>query len=90
MLWVGPRVGLDVASLLITDFYEGGSAQVLVDRVKRLVAQGVTVLGLAALDEQANPAYDRDLAARLVAHGAHVGPMTPGELVGFIADKVRR
>ena len=56
VLWVGPRVGLDVASLLITDFYEGGSAQVLVDRVKRLVAQGVTVLGLAAIDEQANPA----------------------------------
>jgi Mg-chelatase subunit ChlD len=76
--------------VLVTDFYEGASHHVLVERVRRLLAQGVTVLGLAALDEQANPAYDRELAGRLVEHGAHVGAMTPGELVGFIAERVRR
>ncbi|MBC8072849.1 MAG: VWA domain-containing protein [Deltaproteobacteria bacterium] len=76
--------------VIISDFFEGASPHVLVANVKQLVEQGVTVLGLAALDEQANPAYDRDLARRLVQHGAHVGAMTPGELVGFIADKVRR
>ena len=47
------------------------------------------MLGLAALDEQANPSYDRDLARRLVDVGAHVGAMTPGELVDYIAEKVR-
>ena len=76
--------------VLITDFFEGGSADVLVRRVKALCDQGTIVLGLAALDEQANPTYDRDLARRLVQVGAHVGAMTPGELVGFIAEKVRR
>jgi Mg-chelatase subunit ChlD len=75
--------------VVISDFFEGGSPDVLVSRVKALCDQGTTVLGLAALDEQANPAYDRDLARRLVQVGAHVGAMTPGELVSWIAEKVR-
>jgi Mg-chelatase subunit ChlD len=75
--------------VLVTDFYEGASQEILVQRVKALCDQGTTVLGLAALDEQANPSYDKDLARRLVQVGAHVGAMTPGELVGWIAEKVR-
>ncbi|MDF2695302.1 MAG: Mg-chelatase subunit ChlD [Labilithrix sp.] len=75
--------------VLVTDFFEGASSDVLVRRVKALCDQGTIVLGLAALDEQANPAYDKDTAQRLVQVGAHVGAMTPGELVGFIAEKVR-
>ncbi len=75
--------------VLITDFFEGASADVLVRRVKGLCEQGTTVIGLAALDEQANPSFDRDLAQRLVEVGAHVGAMTPGELVAWIADVVR-
>lgn len=75
--------------VLITDFFEGASEGVLISRVKALCDQGTTVLGLAALDAQANPSYDRDLARRLVEVGAHVGAMTPGELVAFLAEKVR-
>lgn len=75
--------------VLISDFYEGGSAGVLVHRVKSLCDQGCTFLGLAALDDQANPAYDRDMARRLVEVGAQVGAMTPGQLVSFLAEKVR-
>jgi Mg-chelatase subunit ChlD len=75
--------------VLITDFFEGASADALVRSVRALCEQGTQVLGLAALDEQANPAYDRDLAARLARAGAHIGAMTPGELAGWIAEKVR-
>ncbi len=75
--------------VLITDFYEGGSAEALVRSVKALCEQGTQVLGLAALDENANPVYDRGLAGRLVQVGAHVGAMTPGELAAWIAEKVR-
>ncbi len=75
--------------VLVTDFYEGGSGGVLISRVKALCDQGCTVLGLAALDEQANPSYDKDMARSLVNVGAHVGAMTPGQLVQFIAEKVR-
>lgn len=75
--------------VLISDFYEGTSPEMLVRRVAALTAQGSQVLGLAALDDQARPDYDRELAKRLVNAGAHVGAMTPGQLATWIAEKVR-
>jgi Mg-chelatase subunit ChlD len=73
---------------LVTDFYEGGDPFRLVRTVKGLVEQGTQVLGLAALDEEANPSFDRELAQRLADVGAHVGSMTPGQLAGFLADTI--
>ena len=73
---------------VITDFHEGGDPNRLVRTVKGLVEQGTHVLGLATLDEEANPEYDHDLAQRLADVGAHVGSMTPGELAGFLADRI--
>jgi Mg-chelatase subunit ChlD len=75
--------------VLITDFFEGAPVQRLLSVAKQLLDSGATLLGLAALDETADPCYDRDLAARLVAMGAHVGAMTPGELAEWVAQKVR-
>ena len=71
---------------VITDFYEGGNEAALVRTVRGLVEQGTHVLGLAALDEEANPSYDRGLAQRLANVGGHVGAMTPGELAEFVAE----
>jgi Mg-chelatase subunit ChlD len=76
--------------VLISDFYEGGDSRHLVRIVQGLVEQGSKVLGLAALDEQANPDYDRALAQQLADVGAHVGAMTPGELASFVAEHVGR
>ncbi|MEU8122269.1 VWA domain-containing protein [Spirillospora sp. NPDC049024] len=75
---------------LITDFYEGGDQHRLVREVRRLVQQGTQVLGLAALDEEANPSYDRGTAQRLADEGAHVGAMTPGQLAEFVAERMGR
>lgn len=75
--------------VLITDFFEGGSPQRLVGLTRDLVAQGTRVLGLAALDDKAEPAYDRALAKRLVDVGAEVGAMTPGQLAKWIGEKLR-
>ncbi|MEM6989038.1 MAG: VWA domain-containing protein [Myxococcota bacterium] len=72
--------------VLITDFFEGGSLHPLVGSVRALVEQGTKVIGLAALDPEANPDYDRVIAQELVEVGAHVGAMTPGELAGWIAE----
>jgi Mg-chelatase subunit ChlD len=74
--------------VLVTDFFEGGPEYRLINEVRKLVESGVTFLGLAALDSDARPNYDRDLAGRLVAQGAHVGAMTPGELAAWVAEKV--
>lgn len=75
--------------VLITDFFEGGDAHQLERRVKSLCAQGTHFLGLAALDRDAAPVYDKELARRLSQVGALVGAMTPGELAAFIAQRVR-
>jgi Mg-chelatase subunit ChlD len=76
--------------VLISDFFEGAPQSRLLEVTARLVESGVTLLGLAALDEAADPRYDRALAERLVSLGAHVGAMTPGELAAWVAERVRR
>ncbi|MGC7096531.1 VWA domain-containing protein [Amycolatopsis lurida] len=76
--------------VVISDFFEGGNEQELVRSVAGLTGQGTRVLGLAALDEEANPVYHRELAQRLANAGALVGAMTPGELAGFVAERIGR
>lgn len=75
--------------VLISDFFEGAPVAQLYAACKRLIDQGTYLLGLAALDAEAKPNYDREIAGRLVRLGAHVGAMTPGELAAWVADKVR-
>ena len=75
--------------VLVSDFFEGASPHNLFNTTKTLVESGVTVLGLAALDEQANPSYDKTIAQHMVNLGAEVGAMTPGELANWVAEKVR-
>lgn len=72
--------------VLISDLYEGGDAEALVRSVKSLCAQQTRFLALAALDPDAEPNYDRELGRRLAQAGAHVGAMTPGQLVGFLQE----
>jgi Mg-chelatase subunit ChlD len=75
---------------VVSDFFEGGDPHLLVRTVRQLAQQGTHVLALAALDEEANPVYDHELAGRLAGAGAHVGAMTPGQLAAFVAEHVGR
>jgi Mg-chelatase subunit ChlD len=75
--------------VLITDFYEGGPQERLFAVTRQLIESGVTLLGLAALDERAEPNFDHGVAEQMAALGAHVGAMTPGELAEWVAQKVR-
>jgi hypothetical protein len=62
----------------------------LIRTVRELVEQGTKVLGLAALDHDANPSYDTHTAQSLADVGASVGAMTPGQLATFVAEQVGR
>lgn len=75
--------------VIISDFYEGGSDWPLVRHVRELVQQGVHVLALGALCQDAYPAWCVETAQALANVGAHTGAMTPGELASFIAQKVK-
>jgi CoxE family protein len=71
---------------VISDFEEGGSVSTLVKRVRDLVAQGVTVLGLASLDEGGHAWYDHDVAERLAEVGMRIAAMTPDRFAAWLAE----
>jgi Mg-chelatase subunit ChlD len=72
--------------VVVTDFCEGGDPNRMVAAVKRLREAGVRVLGLAALDAEANPVYDSALAERCVDAGAEVAALTPRRLAEWLAN----
>lgn len=74
--------------ILISDFFEGGIEARLIARVRALAESGVKLLGLASLDRDADPVYDRKLASRLTDVGMSIAAMTPAELASWVAEKV--
>lgn len=74
--------------VLVSDFFEGGSASDLIDTSKALCEQGTKVLGLIALDDNANPAYHKELAQQLANVGVQMGAMTPLQLANWVAEMI--
>jgi len=74
--------------ILVTDFCEGASPKRLVGVCQHLSESGVRLLGLAALDEEANPAYDRTMASRLVDVGMEIAALTPEHLAQWLAKTI--
>jgi hypothetical protein len=72
--------------VLISDFEEGGSVPQLLATVTRLRGAGVELLGLAALDEAAEPVYDRQIGALLADRGMKVAALTPDRLAQWLAE----
>jgi hypothetical protein len=70
--------------VLVTDFCEGGVPNRMQAAIRRLCESGVKVLGLAALDAVAQPAYDRQTAEECVACGAEVAALTPQRLAEWL------
>lgn len=73
---------------LVTDFCEGGSPAELVRVVKKLAEARVKLLGLASLDGQANPSYDRAIAERLAACGMEIAALTPQRLAHWLVGVI--
>ena len=71
--------------VLVSDFIEGGSVVHMLAAVKRMKESGVIPLGLAALDAEAVPQYDAQMAQRLVDVGMEVAALTPKQLAGWLS-----
>jgi Mg-chelatase subunit ChlD len=74
--------------VLITDFCEGAPPGELVRAVSALAEARVKLLGLAALDGQAHPVYDREMAARLAACGMEIAALTPQRLAHWLVKAI--
>jgi Mg-chelatase subunit ChlD len=70
--------------VVVTDFCEGGPPTGMLAAIRRMREAGVRVLGLAALDDRAQPSYDRHTAEQCVAVGAEVAALTPGRLAEWL------
>jgi Mg-chelatase subunit ChlD len=71
--------------VLATDFCEGADPRALIAACRRLREAGVRLLGLAALDAEANAWYDEQLAGRLAAEGMEIAALTPTQLAHWLA-----
>ena len=72
--------------VLVTDFCEGASPDELVRAVAGLAETRVRMLGLAALDGQAAPFYDRAMAGRLADVGMEIAALTPAQLAEWLVE----
>ncbi|MGF1580802.1 MAG: VWA domain-containing protein [Gemmataceae bacterium] len=76
--------------VLVTDFCEGADPRILITTCKRMREAGVKLLGLAALDTEANAWYDEQMAGRLAADGMEIAALTPQRLALWLAEVMNR
>ncbi|ASY81312.1 VWA containing CoxE family protein [Pectobacterium polaris] len=74
---------------LISDFEEGGALNHLLSCVQRMHSQQITLLGLAALDDAAQPVYDTAIGQKLADRGMHVAALTPEHFAQWLAEVMR-
>jgi Mg-chelatase subunit ChlD len=74
--------------VLLSDFCEGGPLSPLIATIRRLHAARVTMIGLAALSDDAAPVYDRAAAERLASAGMHVAALTPDRFADWLGEVI--
>ena len=76
--------------VLISDLYEGGSADSLLARLAALEADGVNVIVLTSLSDDGRSVYDVDLGRRIAGLGCAVFACTPDEFPRLMGRALRR
>lgn len=76
--------------VLLSDFEEGASPRELISTCRRLAEAGVTLLGLASLNDEADPYYDKKMAQRLYENGMEIAALTPKHLADWLAKTIAK
>jgi len=76
--------------ILITDLFEGGDEQSLLQRLAALVRSGVNVIVLLALTDQGRPSYDDAMAGKVAALGIPCFACTPDQFPDLMGAALRR
>ncbi|WP_182418061.1 VWA domain-containing protein [Bartonella sp. HY038] len=74
--------------VLISDFCEGGSPAKLLAAIRRLASAQVTMLGVAALNDDGIVDYDISMAQRLAKAGMEVAALTPDRLADWLGGVI--
>lgn len=75
--------------LLVTDFEEGWPVSGLLAEVRSLIDSGATGLGLAALNDDGKPRYNKGIAGQVVHCGMPVAALSPTELARWVGEQIR-
>ncbi len=80
----------DTILVLITDLYEGGNVQQMMQRTRELVDSGVTIICLLALDDKGSPSYDKRNAKELNDMGIPVFACSPDIFPDLMAAAIQK
>jgi Mg-chelatase subunit ChlD len=80
----------DTVLVLISDLYEGGNEEEMLQRAQALQADGVQVICLLALSDDGAPAYDHDNAAALATLGIPTFACTPDKFPDLMAAAIQQ
>jgi hypothetical protein len=76
--------------VLISDLYEGGNAAEMLARAKTVVASGVNLIVLLALNDDGRSAYDANHATAFATMGCPVFACTPDQFPELVATALKR
>ncbi|MEM9149273.1 MAG: VWA domain-containing protein [Cyanobacteria bacterium P01_F01_bin.3] len=76
--------------ILISDLYEGGNNTSLIKRMASLVASGVQVIALLALNDEGAPCFDHQNAATFAAMDIPAFACTPDQFPDLMAAAISR
>lgn len=80
----------DTVMVLITDLYEGGNEREMLRRATELVASGVQLIVLLALNDDGAPSYDHRNAQYLSSIGVPVFACTPDKFPDLMAAAISK
>lgn len=80
----------DTIVVLVSDLFEGANQKQTLARAARMVRSGVQLIALLALDDDGEPAHDRDFAALLAALGVPCFACTPDKFPELMAAAIAR
>lgn len=80
----------DTVMVLITDLYEGGNQEEMLKRATELVASGVQLIVLLALNDDGAPSYDHHNAKYLSSIGVPVFACTPDKFPDLMATALSK
>ncbi|HET8910368.1 MAG TPA: VWA domain-containing protein [Ktedonobacteraceae bacterium] len=76
--------------VLITDLYEGGNTEKMLQRASELAASGVQIICLLALSDKGTPSFDQRNAARLAQMGIPAFACTPDLFPDLMAAAIQK
>jgi len=80
----------DTILVLITDLYEGGNQKEMLRRAAELVASGVQVICLLALNDDGSPSFDKGVAGHFSELGIPVFACTPDVFPDLMSAAIKK